>query len=69
MTGFVLQGHICDYVKTVLKGQITQTLLIHHPLLMLFLSSAEHRRYFEERETPNCCWQPLTSIVFLFSII
>jgi len=30
----------------------------------MFLSSAEHKRYYEEYGYPNSCWSSLTSIVW-----
>ncbi len=37
--------------------------------LNVFLSSAEHKCYFEEGGKPNSCWSTVTSIVFFFSTI
>ena len=33
-----------------------------------FLSSAEHKRYSEERGKPNSCWSTVASIVFFATI-
>ncbi len=56
-----VDSFIMFYIYTIIYSKLVLN-------LNEFLSSAEHKYYFEERGKPNRCWSSVTSIVFFYSI-